>query len=220
MMRKVQAVVFDMDGILIDSEHLWRKAEIAVFGNYGIHLTDDDCKKLMGIRTDEVVKQIMADFGGEDLPADVISGEIVQSVCKLILTEGRIIQGFCDLAIRLKEQHIPLAVATSSPMPVVDSVLKRTGLEHVFEVVVSAEKLPFGKPHPQVYIEACQALGKKPVDCLAIEDSLNGTLAAKATRMRVIAIPEEDARNNKGFGIADFVIEVPEEAQAIIESLV
>jgi len=219
-MRKIQAVVFDMDGILIDSEHLWRKAEIAVFENYGIHLTDDDCKKLMGIRTDEVVKQILADFGGESFPADIISGEIVNAVCGFILDEGNIIQGFCDLAIELKNRNIPLAVATSSPMLVVDSVLKRTGLVHVFEVVVSAEKLPFGKPHPQVYIEACQALGKNPVDCLAIEDSLNGTLAAKAARMRVISIPEEDARNNKGFGIADFVIEKPEEAGVIIQSLV
>ena len=220
MMRKIQAVVFDMDGILIDSEHLWRKAEIAVFEQYGISLTDDDCKKLMGIRTDEVVKQIIADFGGKDLPADDISEKIIYSVCEFILAEGRIIQGFCDLAIALKEQHIPLAVATSSPMLVVNSVLRRTGLEHIFEVVVSAEKLPFGKPHPQVYIDACQALGKNPVDCLAIEDSLNGTLAAKAARMRVIAIPEEDARNNKGFGIADFLIERPEEAGAIIQRLV
>ena len=220
MMRKVQAVVFDMDGILIDSEHLWRKAEIAVFKNYGIYLTDDDCKKLMGIRTDEVVKQIIADFGGRDLPADVISGEIVDSVCELILVEGLAIQGFCDLAIELEKQHIPLAVATSSPMQVVNSVLKRTGLDQIFDQVVSAEKLPFGKPHPQVYIEACQALGKNPVDCLAIEDSLNGTLAAKAARMCVISIPEEDARSNKGFGIADFVIEKPEEARVIILSLV
>jgi beta-phosphoglucomutase-like phosphatase (HAD superfamily) len=220
MIKKIQAVVFDMDGILIDSEHLWRKAEIAVFENYGIHLTDDDCKKLMGIRTDEVVKQIIADFGGKDLPASIISNEIVNSVCGFILTEGRVIQDFCDLAIQLKKQNVPLAVATSSPMQVVDSVLKKTGLEHVFEVVVSAEKLPFGKPHPQVYIEACLALGKNPVDCLAIEDSLNGTLAGKAARMRVIAIPEEGARGNKGFGIADFVVERAGEAGAIIQSLI
>lgn len=218
MMKKIQAVVFDMDGILIDSEYLWRKAEIAVFENYNVHLTDDDCKKLMGIRTDEVVKQIISDVGME-LPAAKIAAEIIHSVCGLIAAEGKIIQGFCDMALDLKSRNIPLAVATSSPMLVVHSVLERTGLVHVFDVIISAEKFPYGKPHPQVYIEACVALGKNPVDCLAIEDSLNGTLSAKAARMQVIAIPEEDAKNHRGFGIADFVIEKPRDATAIIDSL-
>ena len=218
MSKKIKAVVFDMDGILIDSEPLWRKAEIQVFAGYGIYLTDEDCKKLMGIRTDEVVKQIISDFE-VDLPADQITREIIDQVCAFILLEGKIIQPFCELAASLSKQSVPLAVATSSPILVVNAVLKRAGLTDTFQAIVSAEKFPYGKPHPQVYIEACLALGQHPTDCLAIEDSLNGTLAAKAARMKVISIPEEEFKNNKGFGIADFLIEKPEDANALIQAL-
>lgn len=217
-MNRIEAVVFDMDGVLIDSEPLWRKAQIAVFGKRGIVVTEDDCKRLTGLRTDEVVKQTLADFG-VDLPVDEIADEIVDTVCGFISQEGRVIEGFRDLALQLKSRHVPLGVATSSPMRVVESVLRRAGLEHVFSAVVSAEKFPYGKPHPQVYIEACTLLGKNPVNCMAIEDSLNGTLAAKAARMQVICVPEPENRENKGFGIADHLIGEPAEAGKILNVL-
>lgn len=215
---KIQAVVFDMDGVLIDSEPLWRKAEMAVMARYGIHLTEEDCKRLTGLRTDEVVKQIAADHEA-DLPVSQVADEIIGTVCGLIASEGLVIEGFRDLALRLSRQAVPLAVATSSPMRVVHAVLARTTLEGVFSVVVSAEKFPYGKPHPQVYLEACAGLGFHPATCVAVEDSLNGTLAAKAARMKVIAVPEPENFNNKGFGIADYVARTPEEAAAVLESL-
>lgn len=215
---KIEAVVFDMDGVLIDSEPLWRKAEIAIFGRRGIPLTEEDCKRLMGLRTDEVVNQIVSE-SGLDLPREEIAREIVEAVCGLIGTEGAVIDTFRDLALQLKQKGMPLAVATSSPMRVVEAVLKRAGLEDTFRTLVSAEKFPLGKPHPQVYIEACARLGKKPLHCMAIEDSLNGTLAAKAARMQVISVPEPDSAGNKGFGIADFVAGTPREAADLLLSL-
>lgn len=214
---KTEAVVFDMDGVLIDSEPLWRKAEMAVMAARGIHLSEEDCKRLMGLRTDEVVKQIAADRNA-DLPVEEVSEEIIRAVCGLIGEEGRVIEGFRDLALRLKAKGIPLAVATSSPMRVVRAVLRRAGLETTFSVVVSAEKFPYGKPHPQVYLEACAGLGFHPTQCIAVEDSLNGTLAAKAARMKAIAIPEPENAGHKGFGIADFVVHSPREAATILES--
>lgn len=217
-MTKIEAVVFDMDGVLIDSEPLWRKAEIAVMAKRGIHLTEADCKRLMGLRTDEVVKQVAADWK-TDLPVGEVSEEIIHAVCGLIADEGHVIEGFRDLALRLKRRGVPLAVATSSPMRVVRSVLRRTELEDTFSVVVSAEKFPYGKPHPQVYLEACAGLGMHPTQCLAIEDSLNGTLAAKAARMTALAIPEPENVQHKGFGIADYLVHTPQEAAAILESL-
>ena len=217
-MTKIQAVVFDMDGVLIDSEPLWREAEMAVFAQRGVVVTEEDCKRLMGLRTDEVVKQIVSDRG-VDLPTVEVEAEIIQAVAALVAERGKIIQGFCDLALRLKEAGVPLAVATSSPMLVVQAVLARTGLGEVFSAVVSAEKFPLGKPHPQVYIEACARLGKPTTACLAIEDSLNGTLAAKAARMKVISAPEPENATNKGFGIADFVVNTPEKAAEIVWTL-
>ena len=215
---KTEAVVFDMDGVLIDSEPLWRKAEIAVMAGHGIYLTDDDCKRLMGLRTDEVVKQVAAEHQA-DLPVPRVVEDIIQTVCGLIASEGHVIEGFRDLALRLKQRGMPLAVATSSPMRVVRAVLARTGLEEVFSIVVSAEKFPHGKPHPQVYLEACAGLGFHPTQCVAVEDSLNGTLAAKAARMKAIAIPEPESVHHKGFGIADYMVHTPEEAALVLEKM-
>lgn len=217
-MSQLEAVVFDMDGVLIDSEPLWRKAEIAVMAQYGIQLTEADCIRLMGLRTDEVVKQIAVDFG-QSLDIGKVSKEIIESVCDLIKKEGRAIQPFCKLAVDLKNRQIPLAVATSSPMQVVEAVLERTGLTAVFKILVSAERFPFGKPHPQVYIEACAGLQIPATNCLAIEDSLNGTLAAKAARMKVLSVPEKEALGNKAFGIADYLFQEPTEACNFVRSL-
>lgn len=215
---KTEAVVFDMDGVLIDSEPLWRKAEMAVFARRGVWLSEEDCKRWTGLRTDELVKQVLSDTD-PTLPADEIGEEIIRTVCGLIAEEGRVIEGFRDLALRLHAEGVPLAVATSSPMRVVDTVLARARLENVFSAVVSAEKFPHGKPHPQVYLEACERLGKLPQACVAMEDSLNGTLAAKAARMKAIAIPEPENAENPGFGIADFVVRNAEEAEAVLRAL-
>jgi|APEBP8051073058_1049385.scaffolds.fasta_scaffold00347_24 beta-phosphoglucomutase-like phosphatase (HAD superfamily) len=217
-MSQLEAVVFDMDGVLIDSEPLWRKAEIAVMAQYGIYLTEADCIRLMGLRTDEVVQQIAIDFG-QSLDIGKVSQEIIESVCRLIKKDGLAIQPFCELALDLKNRQIPLAVATSSPMQVVEAVLERTGLTAVFNTLVSAERFPFGKPHPQVYIEACAGLQIPATNCLAIEDSLNGTLAAKAARMKVLSVPEKEAMENKAFGIADYLFQEPTEACNFVRSL-
>lgn len=214
----IKAVVFDMDGVLIDSEPLWRKAELAVFHDLGIPITEADCIRLMGLRTDEVVKQILADFDSS-LDADPIVQRVLDEICRLIREEGEAVAGFQSLARELYERKVPLAVATSSPMKVVHEVLKKTELASVFKAVISAERFPYGKPHPMVYLEACDALGFHPTECLAIEDSVNGVLAAKAARMKVIAVPEKENMGRKEFGIADFVVSGPQEAGEIISAL-
>lgn len=218
MNKKIKAVVFDMDGVLIDSEPLWRKAMITGFSQYGITVTEDDGRRLTGLRNDEVVGQLLKEHESH-LSATDISATIINEVCRLIQNEGQPISGFTSLAKQLHEKKIPLAVATSSPMQVVNTVLDKLAIRNYFSAVVSAEKFPYGKPHPQVYIEACSALSQNPTECLAIEDSLNGALAAKSARMMVLVFPDHAAKNKKGFGIADFLIDAPEEAYNIIENL-
>ncbi len=215
---KLKAVVFDMDGVLIDSEPLWRRAEISVFHNLGIPITEADCIRLMGLRTDEVVKQLLADFQSSLDPNSII-GHVLDEICRLIREEGQAIAGFYALASELFERSVPLAVATSSPMVVVNEVLNKTGLAPLFQSVVSAERFPFGKPHPMVYLEACSALGFHPTECLAVEDSVNGVLAAKAARMRVVAVPDKENFGRKEFGIADYLASGPQEARDIVLSL-
>lgn len=218
-MRKVSAVVFDMDGVLIDSEPLWRKAEIKVLGNYGILLTEDDCKRLMGLRTDEVVKQILKDFDA-DYSVEKITREVLDAVCVLIMEDGKTVDGMFDIVKTLSDKNIPLAVATSSPMQVVNTVLEKTGLKSYFNTVVSAEKFPYGKPHPEVYLQACRLLGFSPTECVAVEDSVNGVISARASRMQVIAMPDIESKENKAFGASDVVVSNVEELKTVLFRLV
>jgi sugar-phosphatase len=211
----VKAVVFDMDGVLIDSEPLWRKAEMRVFHLLGIPITENDCIRLMGLRTDEVVKQILTDYESDLVPDSIVSA-ILDEVCRLIRMEGEPVSGIHGLILELAALQVPLAVATSSPLVVVNEVLAKTDLNSVFSSVVSAQFFPYGKPHPMVYLEACSALGLHPGACFAVEDSINGVLAAKAARMKVVAMPAKADLERKEFGIADFIASGPEEVRSIV----
>jgi HAD superfamily hydrolase (TIGR01509 family) len=211
----VKAVVFDMDGVLIDSEPLWRKAELTVFHHLGIPITEADCIRLMGLRTDEVVNQLLADYQS-DLAPDSIVSDILDEVCRLIREEGEAVSAIQGLVLELAELQVPLAVATSSPIIVVNEVLAKTDLDSVFRSIVSAQFFPHGKPHPMVYLEACSTLGLHPGNCLAVEDSINGVLAAKAARMKVVAMPAKADLERKEFGIADFVAPGPEAVGPIV----
>jgi sugar-phosphatase len=110
---------------------------------------------------------------------------------------------------------LKIALASSSAMSLIETVLKKLELSNVFEVVNSAEHLEYGKPHPEIFIQTAKDLGIKPGECLVIEDSFNGVLAAKAAKMQVIAIPDKEHRNDKGFVIADHILNSLKEVENI-----
>lgn len=202
--RALDAVIFDMDGVLIDSEPLWRRAEIERFAEVGVHLTDDDCRRTMGFRIDEAVAYWYArrPWPHADLPA--LAGGIVDRVVELVQDEGEPLPGAAG-AVRLCEKlGLPLAVASSSPGRLITAVLHKLGMGDTFAVVRSAVDEPHGKPHPGVLLTTATHLGVDPVRCLVIEDSVNGMIAALAARMRCIVVPEQpDPR----FVLADVVLD-------------
>jgi mannitol-1-/sugar-/sorbitol-6-/2-deoxyglucose-6-phosphatase len=200
------AVILDMDGILIDSEHLWRKAMISGFGEWGIHITEDECRLTMGLRISEVVRLWLEKFA---VMADALLVEkrIVDLLLELIEAEGVAIPGAMEIIELCSQRNIKTGLATSSPERLMNAILARLQLTHRLDAVVSAEHLQYAKPHPEVFLKCASKLGIVPESCLVIEDSLNGVIAGKAARMKVVAVPDSWHTKIQQFAVADFRME-------------
>ncbi len=201
----LRAVIFDLDGVLVDSEHLWRDAEIAVFGSLGVALDDEHCRETTGLRVDEVVAYWFArePWDTSSSQTQDIAGALVAEMARALQT-ARVIPGAVEAVRFCVARGARLAVASSSPAELIAVALERLGIADLIEVCHSAMDEDYGKPHPAVYLTAAAKLGVLPVDCVAIEDSLNGVIAAKAARMCCVAVPERPA---PAFAVADVVID-------------
>ena len=204
----IEAVIWDMDGVLIDSEPFWQRAEIEIFGEFGLELEPEDCMRTMGLRVDEAVAfwRLEAQCWDEAMDPDLME-RLMDRMVELISTEGEAMAGiehaldFFDNRVRVQ------ALATSSYPVIVDAVLDRLAIHDRFALTHSARHEPFGKPHPGVYMTTAAGIGVDPTRCLAIEDSHNGVIAAKAARMRCLAVPEPALRGSRAFGAADALID-------------
>lgn len=206
-MNKIQkAFIFDMDGLLIDSEPLWQKAEMEVFKDIGISLNNTMASETMGLRTDEVVKYWATKFPEFSLNQAQVVDRIISRMKELIVTFGQAMPGAIEVVQLCKTMNIPLALATSSSMNLVTTVLEKLELTNVFEVISSAEKEVFGKPHPAVYLTTSNGLGIEATNCITFEDSLNGVISAKAARMKCIAVPSPENREEPRFVLADVIL--------------
>jgi HAD superfamily hydrolase (TIGR01509 family) len=214
----IEAVIFDMDGVLIDSEPFWREAEIAVFQQVDVQLTNAMCLQTKGLRIDEVVAYWYRRQPWETLSQSQIAEDIVAEVIRLIQTQGEMLGGVREAVAYFKEREMQVALASSSAYRIIHAVLEKLGLETAFEVIYSAQDEPFGKPHPGVYITTAQKLGVTPAHCLAIEDSLNGVLAAKSAQMTCIAVPEARERDNPKFAIADYRLDSLTQIPQVLQS--
>jgi mannitol-1-/sugar-/sorbitol-6-/2-deoxyglucose-6-phosphatase len=199
----IEAVIFDMDGVLIDSEELWREAEAAVFRSVGIPMTAEDGRLTMGLRSDEVVEYWYLRHPWTGPSKIEVDASINRGVIDLILERGGILPGAVEAIELLHAAGYPLGLASSSSSELIGRVVDKLGVRDKLSVLQSAEHEPYGKPHPAVYIEAARRLGIAPDRCLAIEDSPAGLLAAKAARMSCIVVPAADMRGDRRFCIAD-----------------
>ena len=219
-MPSFQAVVFDVDGVLIDSEPFWRESEIEIFARYGVHLSDAECMQTAGMRIGEVARFWFERRPWKGAAPEVLAGEILRGVIRRIRERGSAMPGLYD-AIRLfQSRGLLLALASSSARPEIQAVIDRLNLQPHFEVICSAEDESRGKPHPDVYLTAASRLGVSPERCLAVEDSIAGVTAAKAAGMRCIAIPLPELRTDSRYQIADSVLDSLAQIDAILlESL-
>jgi len=207
----IEAVIFDMDGVLIDSEPIWREAEKLVFGNIGLDLSEDMCLQTTGLRTDETVAHWYRYRPWDNKSREEVGREIEDKVCEIVDIKGFPAPGVQKIIDFFNLAGIPKALASSSSPRVIERVLGKLRLNNEFRVIYSAANEEFGKPHPAVYITTAKKMKVLPVHCLAIEDSLAGLIAAKSAKMRTLVIPEESNRNNPRFTIADIRINSLEE---------
>jgi sugar-phosphatase len=202
----MKAAIFDMDGLLIDSEPLWQEAEITVFRSVGVTLTRELCRETVGVRIDGVVRHWYekSPWQGESL--EVIEAEILEVVSRLVVERGTLMPGARETIDMLSAAKYELAVASSSPMRLIRTALEKLGIIDCFSVLHSADAEDEGKPNPAVYLSAMSRLGVEPNNCIAFEDSAIGVRAAKSAGARVIAVPDPADVTNPGFANADVVL--------------
>jgi mannitol-1-/sugar-/sorbitol-6-/2-deoxyglucose-6-phosphatase len=200
-----RAVIFDMDGLIVDSEPLWVRAEIEVFGRFGCVLREEECAQTKGLRIDDVVRHWHARRNLVAGPGEIESA-LIERVCSLVRAEGRALPGVDDALAVVRESACGVALASSSPSKVIEATLDALKLGDAFDVVRSAETEPYGKPHPGIFLTTAKELGISPLDCVVLEDSLNGVIAAKAARMTCIAVPFDHPNHEARFVLADAVV--------------
>jgi HAD superfamily hydrolase (TIGR01509 family) len=203
--RPIEAIVFDMDGVLVDSEPIWRAVERDVFAGVGIDVTDEDLLSTMGVRVADVVARWHRRHPWDEPSRERIAETIVDRVADTIERQGALNDGAASAIDYIGGLGLPMALASSSPMRLIRAVLSMGGLTERFAVVLTAEDEAQGKPDPAVYLSAARRLGVSAERCLAVEDSINGVRAAKAAGMVCVAVPAGGAGAD-GFGEADLVL--------------
>jgi HAD superfamily hydrolase (TIGR01509 family) len=202
----MRAFIFDMDGLLIDSEPLWREAEIATFESVGVRLTDELCRETTGLRADEVVRYWHTREPWSEPGCDRVTEQLLDAAQRLIVERGSLMAGARDAILSIHAQAARLAIASSSPMRLIEAVVEKFALADYFSVLHSAEHEIVGKPDPAVYRTTMSLLDVEPAECVAFEDSLSGVRAAKTAGAMVIAVPSQHDRLDPRFAVADVIL--------------
>lgn len=200
-----RATLFDMDGLLIDSEVLWHRAEVEIFGRLGVPISEAEDRMTKGMFVSEVVAYWYDRYPWSAPSREAVVGQLLERVGVLVETDGRLLDGALR-AIEMASARGPIALASSTPLALIDRCLARFDLLDRFALRYSAEFEPYGKPHPGVFLTAAAGLGVAAEDCLVFEDSSAGVMAAKSARMSVVAVPTPADRDLPAFALADLVL--------------
>lgn len=200
-----KAVIFDMDGVIMDTERLWKQAEKEIFSSLGVNVTEEHAEITKSMTTIDVTKFWYNKFPWPNLSLYTVEQMVISRVIHLIETEDCEICGVKGFIERLKAKGIKIGLATNSPHTIIPAVLQKLGVLHLFDNVCSAEFEVNGKPDPAVYLTTAAKLDVTAINCMAIEDSYSGMLAAKKAGMTVIAFTNGNTKMN--FDIADFKID-------------
>lgn len=203
-----------MDGILIDTEPIWRQVEIEVFGSIGIHRTEEECLESMGVRIEEIVESCYRTHPWSGPSTAEITRRMIQGVIDEVTRAGEPLPGVRHALETVRAAGMPVGIASSSSEDLIEAVLTRLGIESYIQAICSGDREPAGKPHPAVYRKAAKSLGVPAGHCLAIEDSPNGVLAAKSAGMICIAIPDRHFAADPRMKRADLRLESLEQISA------
>lgn len=200
----IKAVIFDMDGTLIDSQPIWYQVSTDFFQQNGFPVTMDDMIKLTGSPVAKLVDYVLQTHGQKDKErAQLIMGLMDYAVSE-ILAAKPLMPNVKDVLAQLKQQGIKMAVASASPRNMLQGIVDSCGIAEYFDYLASAEELDYNKPHPAVYLHAAQQLGVNPTECFAVEDSVLGMISGKAATMKTVVIPAQAEWDDPRWTLADF----------------
>lgn len=199
----INTVLFDMDGLLLDTEPLWGVSMLRVAQKHKIPITNERFKETTGLRIYEVTDYwaVKYPWAGKS-PAEV-ADEILDDIIGLSKTDAGILPGVVDLLELLKEHKFKIGLASSSPARMINDLVEHFGIKTYFDTITSADRAELGKPHPAVFLHCAEELNASPLQCLVLEDSVNGMIAAKAARMKVVVVPDEIHFEDPRFSLAD-----------------
>lgn len=206
-MNQLTTVIFDMDGLLIDSEPLWGDAMREIFADMDIELRPEHYAHTTGLRTSEVVDFWYRHFQWKEKTPKEVADAIVNRVTEKILEKGNAMEGLEHILSFFSSRHFKIGLASSSPMVLILSVLEYLKVKKFFQAIYSAEHEDYGKPHPAVYLSCAKELGSSPLQCLVFEDSITGLIAAKAAKMKTVAVPEAHNRHDPRYSLADIKLD-------------
>ncbi|MFI5323222.1 MAG: HAD family hydrolase [Thermodesulfobacteriota bacterium] len=214
----IKAVIFDMDGVMIESEPLWEKTERILLARRNIDYSPEYRDLIVGLNQNDSGKLLRETFSLKESVDEIIS-ERVDILTEIYKEELEVLPVLTPLLKDLRLREYLLAVASSSPLRVINFVLGMFSLHQYFDAVVSGECTENGKPHPDIYLHTAERLGVKPSESVAIEDSINGVRSAKSAGMYCIAIPDKRLSREE-FERADLILERMEELNiGVIEGL-
>ncbi len=195
-----------MDGLLIDSEPFWEEAGAETLAQYDIKLTPEQYHTSTGLRTREWVEWW---FNGFDIDSQFTPDAermVISRAIDKIRNHAQPMPGVPYILDFFKKKNFRIGLASSSPLAMIDVVVEKLGIADYVEAITSAEHMPKGKPHPMVYLECAEKMNVLPMQCLCFEDSFNGLIAAKAARMKCVAIPDKNFRDQLRWNAADLVL--------------
>lgn len=188
-MAQFKAIIFDMDGLLVDSEVVWYDAEEELVTSRGHDYTDDVRDSIVGLRIDEFMEKLRVHYGMPETLEQLVD-ELNNRMLELIPVRVKPHPGAQELIDYVVKNQIPCAIASNSSRAIIDATVAAMGWEDVFTVRCTGDDEPEGKPAPYVYLTAAQRLGVDPRDCLGLEDSLNGSRAVVAAGMTCYVVPD------------------------------
>lgn len=199
----INTVLYDMDGLLLDTEPLWGESMLDVAGKHKIPITRERFKETRGLRIYEVTDYWSIKYPWSGSTSLEVAEEILDDIISRSKEKGRVLPGVEKSLQLLKQNGFKIGLASSSPLRMIDDLVTHFGIKHYFDIITSADAVDMGKPHPAVFLHCANSLSSNPLECVVLEDSVNGMVAGIAARMKVIVVPDSIHFDDPRFSLAD-----------------